>query len=575
MPELFPGFWNSLIGQRSSRLACASLLAALLAACGGSTADSAGPDGNPGGEVVVDALAAFKQQALNWQACDPMAVDEELRADLAQLGKRAQCALMRVPLDYADPSSAELQIEILKVAAQQPAQKLGAIVLNPGGPGEDGLSLAPLLSSRLAQSEDSEAHARLQEMSRRYDLVGFSPRGTGNHSPLGCALAETAPQGNSFHFDDSDENALKLQKAAQLFAQACAANPLSPHIHTEATARDMDLLRGLLGEEKLNYIGYSYGTWLGTWYAGLFPERTGRMLLDSNYDITSGDDETTLAPIAAEQRIIDEILLPHAASNPARFGLGNDPVALGQRLRALPGALKSALALIWHISERDDLERNIFAISAAFGLQDLLAKNPAASLSAMLAEIDAAPAFANSRVAADTRKLAMQLFFHEKPVKLSRDEFVHWSVQCNDGGTALTAAQWVETTRSLVKRYPLVEADLVHNPCLYWPASAKKRPDVAKIAEAAPLLMLQSEYDGLTPVEGARKTLAALPNAHLIVVDKEYRHGVFPYGTACVDNQVADYFLDGKLPTRLSSCARKEFVTDDEEDEDEDDDKDA
>ena len=577
MPEFSPGFWNSPIRQRSTRFACATLLAALLAACGGSDGQGSpgGPGGNPGGEAVVDTLAAFKQQTLNWQVCDPAAIEEEERAYLAQLGERAQCALMRVPRDYDDPSSAELQIEILKIAASAPSERRGAIVLNPGGPGADGLSLAPKLSSKLAQPEDSGAPARLQEMSRRFDLVAFSPRGLGNHSPLECELAETPPVGQSFHFDASDENALKLQQAAKLFAQSCAANPLSPHIHTEATARDMDLLRGLLGEEKLNYIGYSYGTWLGTWYAGLFPDRTGRMLLDSNMDITGSFDESTIAPIAAEQRIIDEVLLPHAASNPARFGLGNDPVVLGQRLRALPAAVKSALALSWSINERDDLDRSIFAISAAFGLQDLLTKNPSASRNDMLAQIDAAPAFANSRVAAGARRLVLQLFDHSYPVELSRDEFVFWSVQCNDSGTALTAPQWVETTRKLVESYPFVKSDLVFNPCLHWHASAKKRPAVAKIAEAGTLLMLQSEYDGLTPVEGARKTLAALPNAHLIVVDKEYRHSLFPYGTECVDALVAYYFLESPAPAGSSICSGKALVVDEDEDEDDDDEYDA
>ncbi|WP_235033890.1 alpha/beta fold hydrolase [Pantoea sp. 18069] len=577
MLESAPGFlapatyrWPSL--QRSSRLAGAALFAVILVACGGGDGGSAGGGGNAGGgvEPPVDLLASFKQQTLNWQACDPSATQDE--DELAQLGERARCALMRVPLDYANPSSAELQIEVLKVAAEQTPRKLGAIVLNPGGPGMDGLSVAPSLSSRLAQGDPQEGGELLQEMSRRYDLVAFSPRGTGRHSPLNCQLNEALVPDDDLIVDPSPENVRKIQHNARVLAQACAATPMSKHIHTEATARDMDLLRGLLGEEKLNYIGYSYGTWLGSWYAGLFPERVGRMLLDSSMDITATLEDAYLAQAQAEQRVIDEVLLPHAASNPDRFGLGTDATALRNRLLAVSARMKQALIQFWDHTESDDLNRNTFAVAAALGLQDLLSHNPQASLQDLQVAMAASSAFDIAQVAEQADILSDMLFTPKEANQLGKQDFVHWSVRCNDTGTMGSHGSdqyWSALAGDFADRNPFAQERYAYNPCLYWSGADKKLPPIAEIRKAGELLMLHSRYDAATPVESAMNTLDELPNTRMIMVRNEYQHMVFPYGTACVDKQVANYFLHGQVPARASAgiCAGKPLG---EEEDDED-----
>ena len=568
-----PGFPAPLV-RACGRLVGSALLVAILAACGGDGSGGSGGSGgtggggSPGSQVPVDGLAAFRQQGLEWTACDASTMEhEDDQKELAQLGARAQCALMRVPLDYANPAAAELQIELLKVAAAQPAQRLGAIVLNPGGPGEDGLSSALQTSMKLAADDADETGGLLRQMARQYDLVGFSPRGMGRHSPLICTLTQEPELPTDFNADSSPENVGKIERYAQQLAQACAANPLSAHIHTEATARDMDLLRGLLNEEKLNYIGYSYGTWLGAWYAALFPERSGRMLFDSSADITSDFDALMQSQIPASARHIDELVLPRAVSDPARFGLGNDLAALRQRLTALPAPLSAALALHWDFEEIDS---DVHAISAALGLQELLPQASAAQLHAQIAQ---SPRFQRPQVAMHAEELATSLFSPRTFPAPGKEEFVYWSVRCNDTGTAGSAQDWAQRGRVALQRYPLAEVGIVENPCLYWRQAPRKMPAAALMRMPTPVLMLQSEYDSLTPIEGARKTLAALPDARLIVVENAHAHGVFPYGTACVDSQVARYFLDGKLPSQsLSSCAGKAPVADDDEDNEEDED---
>ena len=122
-------------------------------------------------------------------------------------------------------------------------------------------------------------------------------------------------------------------------------------------------------------------------------------------------------------------------------------------------------------------------------------------------------------------------------------------------------AYWLNVANDYAKRYPLTggAADTV---CLYWRAPYGPRPPLAAAAKAGPLLMLQSRSDALTPIEGALKTLDALPNARMVVVENEYRHALFPYGTSCVDAQVADYFVNGVLPLRGSSCPGKPLPAD-------------
>jgi hypothetical protein len=139
-------------------------------------------------------------------------------------------------------------------------------------------------------------------------------------------------------------------------------------------------------------------------------------------------------------------------------------------------------------------------------------------------------------------------------VRLLPEFTVNMSVRCNDTGTAGDASYWLGVSNDQVARYPMVGGNSVAKPCVYWPASPRKIAPLSTI-EGLPILMLQSRYDGATPVESALATLAALPGARMILVENEYRHGLFPYGTECVDTQVANYFLQGTLPPRNSTCA--------------------
>lgn len=546
-----------------------ALLCIILAACGGG--------GQPNAEAPPappDSLAAFTQQKLEWKACDAALLGEQADDGLAALGERARCALMRVPLDYDHPAQGELQIELLRVAAAQPLRRLGAIAVNPGGPGENALVSALAQGAQWARADPQDAGgAQLREMSNRYDVVGFAPRGTGASHPLVCDLSGTLEQQDSLTFNRSADNLQSAQRNARVMAGSCRDNPLSPHIHTEATARDMELLRVMLGDAQLNYIGYSYGTWLGTWYARLFPQHVGRMLLDSSLNIEDSLDDQFMLQEMANQRILDEIILPYAERHQDKLALGS-AAALRAALLALSPSLKEALFDDIDFMHSSQIESAVARMGAAVGLDAVLRAHPDADDDALAALVGSHRFSSAPRVNAVMAQLALELIeaMEEdddsavKPgwietdtqgkIRLLPEFTVNMMVRCNDTVTLGDENYWLGLSNDSVARYPMTGGGGVAKPCLHLPGSSRKIPPLSTV-QRLPILMLQSRYDGATPVESALATLAALPAARMIMVENEYSHGLFPYGTECVDVQVANYFLQGTLPLRNSSCAGK------------------
>lgn len=157
---------------RFGQLALATLITTLLAACGGGDSTQASPP-NP---APTDAMATFTQQKLDWKACDPSLMEENANGEnaITQYGDRVKCTLMRAPLDYANPALGELQVALLKFSAGQPDRRLGALVINPGGPGGDGLSFGARFGELFTLGDPADSRGSLfKEMANRYDMVGF------------------------------------------------------------------------------------------------------------------------------------------------------------------------------------------------------------------------------------------------------------------------------------------------------------------------------------------------------------------------------------------------------------------
>lgn len=238
--------------MRSSRIAsvlAASVVATLVPALAPATASAAA---NP--------LDQYLRQTPSWHRCD--------RTTPASF----QCATIKVPLDYSRPDGKRLDLAISRIKTGNTAERRGVLLLNPGGPGGPGLDMPQMMAGELPKS-----------VKAKYDLVGFDPRGIGKSSGVGCGMTDAE---QNWERPYKAATFAKDVKWARTVAEKCDAKQGDKlrHITTRNTARDMDVIRAVLGEKKINYLGYSYGTYLGAVYTQLFPGRSDRIVLDSAVD---------------------------------------------------------------------------------------------------------------------------------------------------------------------------------------------------------------------------------------------------------------------------------------------------
>ncbi|WP_327412018.1 alpha/beta fold hydrolase [Streptomyces sp. NBC_01233] len=239
---------------RKAPLLAASLAAATLSALTPATALAASTASDA--STAKDPLRQYTQQKLQWKRCDAKGPDT------------FQCATLKVPLDYSDPGGKTIGLAISRLKAGSAKARHGVLLLNPGGPGAPGLQLPadPLMKFPA-------------EVKRRYDLVGFDPRGAGQSSPVSCGLTAEEQADQPYKAETFTKDVDRARTVAEK-CRARAGDKL-PHLTTRNSARDMDVIRAALGEETISYLGISYGTYLGAVYMQLFPQRADRIVLDS------------------------------------------------------------------------------------------------------------------------------------------------------------------------------------------------------------------------------------------------------------------------------------------------------
>lgn len=554
---------NLLSGRRCAGWPLAVLLAASVAACGGG-------DDDAGGGPVTDPLAVYREQTVAWSACDETILGPEDRAGgerftqyVKELAGRLQCAHVRAPMDWSQPSRGDVYVAVMRLSSSDGAQRRGSILFNPGGPGGDGLgSWLALFRAFSLSNPDSAQGAQQLKLMATYDLVGFSPRGTGASTRNHCVTNEIARVVDSSPEGTTDANLANASYNAQRLAEACWRNPITPYINTDATARDMDLIRGLLGDEKLNYVGYSYGTWLGSWYAGLFPEKVGRMVLDSSEDFSSPIEKALIAKPRARQLIEDEVLLPYAVRHPAYFGLGTSEAEIRQMLSGLlpglQGLLGNTLAgTSYSVAAVDD---SLGLMLAAKGLNEVLTSTDPQDDDAVEDALNAytfLPGAAQRN--ADVRQAATELYhayyrmkYETRPTSIQADG-TFWSVHCNDSTATTDPVAWAAIVREQASSSPFYYGVLLENVCTYWGGPRVRKPGL-EVLKDLDILMVQSQYDGATPTPDADHYFTQLAGAHRIYVPGEYQHGVFPYKDDCVDVHTVAYLLGESPRQRQIDC---------------------
>ncbi|QDY81021.1 alpha/beta fold hydrolase [Streptomyces qinzhouensis] len=472
------------------------------AAPGAPAANTTAPGTTTAG-AAPDSTAA---RQLVWRDC-PTEGAPELR-----------CATLKVPLDYRNPGGRKIDIEISRLRAADPGQRRGILAFNPGGPGGPGLDLPgrirPLLPAGVVNA---------------YDLIGFDPRGVGKSTPLRCGLA---PEEIAVERPYNKATFARDTALSRSFAEKCRAKYGDglKHFNTRNTARDMDAIRAALGERKLNYFGISYGTYLGAVYTQLFPERSGRIVLDSGVDPARVWQEDFRLWATEAEKAFDRWAEWAAARN-ERYGLGATPKAVSRTF--------------WKIVAQADRK--------PIKLGDRL--------------YDGATIRAGMRPAFFTGSLASEWAVHLKeaaagkpvpalPVYDFDENFVvsMWAVTCGDENWPRDPKAYARQAARDKARYPLYGDYVSHiTPCAFWDDIAEPTTAVDNKVGA---LILHNEWDSQTPLPDGIGLREAMKGARLALVEGGEGHGVYPARASSCAIALADtYLVTGKLPARDVRCA--------------------
>lgn len=467
------------------------------------------------------------------------------------------CADITVPRDWHNATDGNtITVRISKTETAGPKRQ-GIALVNPGGPGSGGL----IWGAGMA--------VRAPELADEFDFIGFDPRGVGASTPLVC---EYTPNPDATPAEDTRDQ-----------VNGCLENPLTEFINTEQTVYDMDFIRALLGEEKLSYIGYSYGTWLGKWYETEFPKRSHRFLLDSSTDLTRKSLQQTwdLQP-RSRDRQFQEHLLPYIDRNSALVGAPDGDALELRRYWELAGGNRSFFGplLMQYFILPAMYDNSAYPAIAALLAPILIEgynkdngivpeETPELTLGEAAAEVkrlvDSAVRSGNLSAEEVQRlrsmeRLALADVAEQVEIRSAAAEgesveydFVFQAIRCQDGQWNQSESYWQSWLEDLRKKAPWIAPYSGAPACRFWTAPTEM-PKV-KGNSLVPTLILQSELDAATPYEGGLKSAQNLKNSALISIDNEGSHGLFPYGTECVDNAVLDYFLDGTLPNRrFTTC---------------------
>ncbi|MFH9856109.1 alpha/beta hydrolase [Streptomyces althioticus] len=452
---------------------------------------------------------AFRAAAPAWKKC---ATDDY---------PTLQCASVEVPLNHADPSGRTVTLALSRIP--HTAKKYqGPLLVNPGGPGGSGLTLAGFVAASLPKKVAAE-----------YDVVGFDPRGVGESRPaLDCAPG---------HFDavrpDSVPTSPEVERAnldrAKSFAEACGRKygDLLPHMTTTAAARDLDVIRQALGAERISYFGYSYGTYLGTVYAKLYPQRVRRLVLDSVVDPTGVWYDSNLdqnqAFNARHRAFMDWV-----ARHDATYRLGTDAEKIEAAWYAMRAALKEDPA--GGKVGPAELEDTYLPGGYYNGYWPYLAE----AFAAYVNDEDGGPlveAYEN---------------FGATDVAGDNGYSVYTAIECRDAVWPRDWAQWRKDNWEMYERAPFMSWNNAwyNAPCAYWPVESARPERINTTSQVPPALLFQATDDAATPYQGAVTVHRRLERSSLVVESGGGNHGITLSGNACLDRHLAAYLADGTLP---------------------------
>ncbi len=442
--------------------------------------------------AALGARAATGQdRATGWEGCGSL-----------------ECRTLAVPLDYDAPAKGSLAIRVARVPARDEDRRLGSLVVNPGGPGGSGIAILRVIRELLPD-----------ELLERFDIVSFDPRGVGRSEGLDCALAAD----DIYALDAAGRSVspAELDRRLGLIVAPCLARNRTtlPHLGTANAARDLDRVRALVGDQRLTYLGWSYGTILGAVYAELFPGRVRAAVLDGAAPANAGWREVSTRQAAALERSLKRyvawcIRVSCKLEQPERSW--RTAVA---RLRRAPLRLDGRPLYVGHL---------VSAAYASLGSGEYGYPELTAVLRGVLAGEGARLAEAADALGTPEETGAL------------------YAISCADTRERPSSAAVLALSRALAKTQPLVGWGLASGCPPSWPLPADPMP-VVDGSGSPPIVVVGTTGDPATPYVWAQRVARELDSGVLLTY-RGLTHTAFPSGSPCLDGTIVRYLVEARAP---------------------------
>jgi pimeloyl-ACP methyl ester carboxylesterase len=515
-----------IVQRRSSRwrVAVASLLLAsslLVSGCVPAAVDvTPDVDDSPAtGESVDVSLQPYYRQSLDWSDC----------------GARAECATAIAPLDWND-AAAGVDVELALVRHRATGDVAGSLFINPGGPGASGVDF-------VRDNVNLAISARVRE---QYDVIGWDPRGVGASSAVSCFTDPREMDDFIYGVPSAKRNSPEwldeVTQSAQSFVDACVENSgwLLPYVDTLSTVRDLDMLRAVVGDERLSYLGYSYGTEIGARYADEFPDRVGRLVLDGAIDPSATQFEIVLAQSIGFERALTVYLSECAPAETCPFPVDTD----------------AALALVEQLYDR-------LAESPIPAADGRLFTDSVLDIAIATALYNRASWQFLGRMFTELRSGTVETGFLLADFYYGRDRngYTNNSVEAF---IAINCLSYVaERDPDVIRQQNdqiAAAAPVTSDPsplgdvlCQNWPAEPRGDRTAVRAAGAPPILVIGTTGDPATPYVWAQALAEQLESGFLITYDGE-GHVAYDEGDPCINDPVDDFFLTGAVPATDPVC---------------------
>lgn len=483
---------------------------------GGTVSPSPTPAETVGG--VAKDLYAFYSQSVRWSACDG----------------GFECATVEVPMDYADPSGGRIALAVKRLQATDPSQRIGSLLINPGGPGGSGVSLV-----------ESASYIFTPGVMAAYDVVGFDPRGVGGSTPVECVSAAELDELRAVVYDTTTQEGRDALRAdMQRLGTACEekTGEVLGFVDTVSAARDMDVLRAVLGDSELHYLGFSYGTALGAMYADLFPERVGRLVLDGAVDPALDFAELGYGQAAGFEAALRAYAADCLAGTSCPLtGSVDDAVFQVQRFFEL--VVGSPLPT----SSGRDLTQPLAVSGVLLTLYDnqywpILSE----ALRAALEDRDGSQLLYLADLVADRE--ADGTYSSNSTVAFTAINCLDFPVNADPEFMDAEAARLREISPTFGQFLAYGEIA-----CDVWPVDATGVREPLHAEGAAPILVVGTTGDPATPYAWAEAMADQLESARLLTFDGE-GHTAYGRSNACIADAVDGYLLYGKVPAEGLVC---------------------